>query len=1017
MVFDWDGVAVSGRDKAIPHLQDSLSRLLDCGVLIVVVTGTHFGHLQHQLLSGLGRRGLENLFCCTNRGSEVYAFRDGGRADRVYLKQASLDDERHLDRTAIRLQKLIFKEFHLDSEIIFDRLNRRKVDLIPTPQWVSPPKGSINELLMAVEQRLGAHEGIAGLPWLVSRARDIAQECGLEDPRVTTDIKHIEIGLTDKSDSSRWILLNQIIPRKIEPREVCIIGDEFGMTGGVPGSDLLLCIPELVSSTIVSVGVEPAGTPSMVHHVPGGPEAFMDFLDLQLSYFDWGLSRDPAWLLVQTDFDPAREREMEALFTVGNGLLGLRGALEITIPASESDLYIAGVYDSKFQSRPYSELDFLTPKRNTSRYSELVSFPFPFRIRIKLNGDEIQLREKDSSTHSRKLDLGTGILEVKQKFQIDSYQVEIISRRLASLDDSSRIIHEFELISSGGRVTIDVECGIDFDEFQNRHPHLLVLSPALKQDFRELTFFKTMASGKLVAFGSRMQINGIEVQGPSWSSILEDQERVQVRRVLVVHTHDSDMEYLERTTRERLKAHPLKDFHRWIGNHRRAWSSFWRRSDLRFSNNQGLTESQRFNLYHLRIAAPVVSGNSIPARTLSGRGYEGHIFWDAEIFVLPFFALQFPHFARNLLEYRYRTLPGARRRATQLGFRGALFAWESTVDGEDETPESILIKSHSVEVPIFTGTQQVHVTADVAYGVWNYWYCTGDSEFMRNYGAEILFETARFWCSRVSNDGDQFHIDEVVGPDEYHHGVRDNAYTNWMARFNLNKALWARDWLAASDPEYFRDLCLRLGIRTEDFNLWDVISKSLYIPQPGPNGVIEQFEGFFQLKNVVLEKAERLKSPVSRLLDWQEVNASKICKQADVLMLPFLFPESFSDDVIRANYRYYEPITDHGSSLSLPVHAWTAARIGAFQDALSYYNQSVELDLFNLMQNTSLGVHAACMGGSWMALIFGLMGVRLTEGGPVLEQSVRRTLPREWGSISLRLLFREKEYEIEVAAA
>ena len=429
-----------------------------------------------------------------------------------------------------------------------------------------------------------------------------------------------------------------------------------------------------------------------------------------------------------------------------------------------------------------------------------------------------------------------------------------------------------------------------------------------------------------------------------------------------------------------------------------------------------MSQAQRFNSYHLLSASPKRPASSIPARALTGSGYEGHIFWDAEIFMLPFFCLQFPESARRMLEYRFHTLDGARIRARDMGYRGACYAWESTVDGSDVTPEKIVLRSSRTEIPIFTGTQQVHVTADVAYGVWQYWFCTQDVEFLKNYGVEILFETARFWTSRCSLDGGRYHIEGVVGPDEYHHGVRDNAYTNWMARLNVEKALWARDWLLENDPRTLSLICNRLGFFEEELLHWRMVARELFVPVPREDGIIEQFEGFFSLDPISIDGRDRLKAPVDRLLDWRRINRSRICKQADVLMLPFLFPEKFSVDVIRANYDYYEPITDHASSLSLPVHAAVAAQIGRSDAAIYYYKKGLDLDLFNLMQNTSLGVHAACMAGSWQALIFGLMGIRLTDQGPKRSTSRQVVIPRDWGSVRSHLLFRGRVHELEVAS-
>lgn len=459
----------------------------------------------------------------------------------------------------------------------------------------------------------------------------------------------------------------------------------------------------------------------------------------------------------------------------------------------------------------------------------------------------------------------------------------------------------------------------------------------------------------------------------------------------------------------------FESFYRAVLEHRRLWKQFWNRADISFPGSAELTEFQRFNSYHLAIASPRTERSSVPARTLSGRGYEGHVFWDAEIFVLPFFTLQFPKLARHMLQYRYATLDGARKRARKAGFSGACYAWESTVNGDDVTPSQIIVEGTGAEIPIFTGRQQVHITADVAYGVWNYWFCTHDHEFLENYGAEILFETAEFWMSRSVLRGKTRHIDAVVGPDEYHHDVDDNAFTNAMARFNLHQAAWAQEWLKQRNPALLSRLENRLGISPESSAHWRLAAREISFPGPQGDGVIEQFEGFFSLPDLKDGPGERLKAPVRRLLNWETTNRSRVVKQADVLMLFFLFPDQFDPGVISANFHYYEPLTDHGSSLSPAVHAFVAAQIGLVDKAQSYYRQSVELDLLNLMQNSSLGVHAACMGGSWQALVFGLMGVRLTEQGPRIVEGGSHRIPREWGALSCKLMFRGREYVLEAS--
>jgi trehalose/maltose hydrolase-like predicted phosphorylase len=390
------------------------------------------------------------------------------------------------------------------------------------------------------------------------------------------------------------------------------------------------------------------------------------------------------------------------------------------------------------------------------------------------------------------------------------------------------------------------------------------------------------------------------------------------------------------------------------------------------------------------------------------------VFWDVEIFKLPFYLHTSPEVARSLLAYRHHTLDGARRRARELGCRGACYAWESTTTGDDVTPRTIRLKTTGKDIPIFTGTQQLHVTAGVAHGVWRYWEATRDREFLRDAGVEILAETARFWTSRSTRGERHFHIRAVVGPDEYHHSVNDNAYTNWMARFNLERAVEAVEWMEREFPQAWSGLADRLMLTANESKEWDAVARELYCPAPNSQGVIEQFAGFFDLADYPLPREERFKAPISRLFDWDRINQLKLIKQADVLMLLHLFPDLFPRDVVAANYRYYEPITDHGSSLSPGIHAAVAARLGLGEDAERYWRESLWLDLSNAMGNSALGVHPACMGATWQALVFGFLGVRFTEAGPVPDPEASRRLPAKWRAVALRLAWRGGLHAIEV---
>ena len=379
-----------------------------------------------------------------------------------------------------------------------------------------------------------------------------------------------------------------------------------------------------------------------------------------------------------------------------------------------------------------------------------------------------------------------------------------------------------------------------------------------------------------------------------------------------------------------------------------------------------------------------------------------------------------PEIARQLLLYRYNTLPGAKQRASKMGFRGACYAWESTATGKDVTPLSVSIsgpkgEKHS-KIPIFTGPQELHITADIAWAIFKYWDATLDQEFMRDYGVEILIETARFWVSRVVQSKNHYHLKEVVGPDEYHHGVTDNAFTNWMVRFNLEVAIKMTKWLSKEYSNRSSELSSILNLTPDEISAWQDVYNRLYIPQPGENGVIEQFEGFFSLKPAQLSPSDKTRAPISRLFGWKKINQTQIVKQADVLMIPFLFPDQLPLSVIKANYDYYNPITDHGSSLSPCVHAAIAAMIGKKDDALRYWRESLYFDLHNTMSNTQLGIHAAALGGTWQAFVFHLLGVRPSEAqlspGFKIDEKATGLIPPEWSGLRITLKYRNRTYSL-----
>lgn len=699
-----------------------------------------------------------------------------------------------------------------------------------------------------------------------------------------------------------------------------------------------------------------------------------------------------AWQVEAEGFDPAREHAIESMFAVGNGYLGMRHVLPL--PGAWGDLFVAGVYDRKDEGLAYSELEFLAPERGDSVQVQLEPLPYPLHASVRVEGELLAIPGANARAMRRRLDLRRAVVEVEGVHETEGgRRTRLSSLHCASLADPHVLLQQVTAAAENHWGAIEITSSL-FDPVEaHRDPPVVVIEHLRSGDL-ELIRYATHASGYEVCIAARAFTRG------------GGRDAVVYRRVLAVFTN-RDLPDPRAAALARVEQLAADAFDALLGDHEGAWREFWEDADIRVDGSPATEQALRFTMYHLRIAVDRDPRASIPGRAFTGRAYEGHVFWDTEIFMLPFYLYTAPPLARNLLRYRHHTLDGARARARSLGYAGACFAWESTVTGEDVTPTRIILKTTRQEIPIFTGTQQVHVTADIAYAVWHYWEATHDEAFLAGEGADLLFETARFWASRVTRDARGYHIRQVVGPDEYHHDVDDNAYTNWMARFNLDRAAWLAGSLgSAARP--------RLG--ADEPSRWQEVAAGLCCAGPDDRGVIEQFAGFHALEDYRLSPQERFKAPVSRLFHWDKVNRLKLIKQPDVLMLLMLFPDAFARDVVAANYRYYEPLTDHGSSLSAPVHAATAARLGLYEDAERYWKQSLWFDLSNQMQNSDLGVHPAAMGGVWQALVFGWLGVRFTSDGPQVDAAPAVRLPAQWRAVALKLAWRGRAYPVARSA-
>jgi trehalose/maltose hydrolase-like predicted phosphorylase len=887
ILFDWDGTAVPDRKTDATRIRGLIEGLCAIGMDLGVVTGTHVGNVDGQLRarpSGPGR-----LYLCLNRGSEVFvADADGVRL--VERRSATPEEDAALDAAA-EATIAVLSHAGLHAELVSQRLNRRKIDLIPEREWADPPKARIAELLDAVEVRLRA-AGLSGLREAVEIGEEAAVRAGLADPKVTSDAKHVEIGLTDKSDSARW-LIRELSGRGIGPGLVAIAGDEFGPLGGLRGSDSYLLVPEAARATPFSVGAEPTGTPAGVLSLHGGPDRFTAFLEDQLERRRRGdlpeLDGDPAWTLEVDGLDPQLERVHESLLTLADGRFGTRGAPLLAHPDADPGVLTANTYVGS------------GPETQLAEAPEWATLPG---------------RQPSNPTLRRRLDLRTGVLA--QEARVDAVELASLARP--------------------GTVALRARV-------KGRRP-----TPA----------------------GTRA------LSGPGAALALSD--RWTDGTLERIGAYGADPKAANAALAEATAA----GFETLLSEHRAAWARRWNETDVVIEGDPDLQLAVRFALFHLMASVADMGEAGVGARGLSGPGYRGHVFWDSDVFILPFLAATHPAAARSMLEYRIRRLPAAREAARRLGRKGARFPWESAADGFDVTPPLAHLSTGEI-VRIRNGELEEHIVADVAWAVACYLDWTADEEFANGAGGELLVETARYWASRVRFDrANRAHIYGVIGPDEYHEPVDDNAYTNVMARWNLRRgAAFAGDRQEATE--------------------WSRIADALVDGYDSMSGIYEQFAGFSKLEPILIaDIAPRRPIAADLLLGSERTRGAQVVKQADVLMLHHLVPGEVAPGSLLANLDYYEPRTSHGSSLSPAVHAALLARAGRFREALESLDVAARLDLDDLTGTTSGGLHVATMGGLWQAIVYGFAGVR--PNGDRLAVDPR--LPHEWGALELQLRFR-----------
>jgi len=695
-------------------------------------------------------------------------------------------------------------------------------------------------------------------------------------------------------------------------------------------------------------------------------------------------------------YDADLEEFYGTILTLGNGYIGVRGDIELE-PSSYGTI-IAGLYDHA----PYF-------------YREIVNAPRVVGISISLNGEPLSLNTCKLHKYERELDIDNGVLKTWIDMGLQQGgDVSYESIRFVHGVRKGLVVLRFK-IKPGTSGNLVVRAPIELDTLNPSYcKEIMVKHYTVEKckDFGDLIYAEAETNDNKYVVGiasslrtnvphSRFVVNnGRGIEEILSMDVAGGKEYEFTRYVVISHRKNHEKGDIEHHILRNLREVKSVGFDTIYDEHREYWKRLWSRARVKIKGDENAEKSLLFSLFHLMQCMPSGSGTSLTARGLHGFGYRGHIFWDTEIYALPFFIAVFPEKARGMLIYRYNGLPAARLNAKSNGYAGAQFPWESADDGAEATPSRIPLDLEGRSfVRIYTGEEEHHITADIAYSIDMYYRFTGDRDFLTKYGLEIIFETARFWASRVSYDKDRgYVIKRVIGPDEYHEHVDNNFFTNLMAKHNLTLAI--RYFELSKHISDWNQVAEEVGIEEDEVALWKKIAENMYIPVQ-EDGVWEEFDGYFNLRDYTVDPFEvgedRLPGEIRG-----DIHRTKLVKQADVVALQYLLREHFDLDDIKRNFEYYLVRTTHASSLSMPAYAIVASWIGRMDIAYDYFMKCTRVDLDDIYGNTKEGFHLATAGGAWQILFRGFCGI--TVDGDVLE--VSPNLPPTWQEVNLRFYFR-----------
>ena len=749
------------------------------------------------------------------------------------------------------------------------------------------------------------------------------------------------------------------------------------------------------------------------------------------------------WQVIEKKFSPDLLGQTETLYALSNGYIGMRGCFEEGDPVHKSGTFINGFYESWPIVYPEEAYGFAKVGQT------MLHVPDSSIIKLYVDDEAFYLPTAQLLSYERSLDMQAGVLSREIIWKTPAgKRISIKSQRLVSFEHRHLAAAFYEVTAIDADAPIEIVSRVHYEpnssdnsqpanygdprqakEFANR---VLLPQACTAEDSRVILAHKTHSSELMLACGIDHTFTSECAVSVSRECAEDSGEVVfavdaqagvpiQITKYMTYHTSErsSTQEMCTRAQRTLNRA-TEQSFEDLLASQRAYLDDFWSRSDVQMETDshadsedvdsqadsqieeqtKAVQQAIRFSLFHILQATSRTDGLGLPAKGLTGQGYEGHYFWDTEIYVLPFLIYTSPNLAQNLLRFRYGLLNKARQRAEAVSQAGALFPWR-TINGEEASAY------------YEAGTAQYHINADIMFGLKKYVEVTGDQDFLDEEGAEMLIGTARLWHDLgffAERENGQFCIHGVTGPDEYNTVVNNNLYTNLMAQENLRYAASTLEELKKKRPDRFQKLAIKAGLEAFEIDSWQQAADRMYIPFDERLGIHLQHDGFSDEQPWDFENTPADKYPLLLHFHPLFIYRHQVIKQADLVLAMFLLGDKFSLEQKRKNFDYYDPLTTGDSSLSACIQSIVASEVGELEAATTYAFRAILMDLENLSGNSQDGCHIASMGGSWMTIVYGFSGLR-DYGGQI---SFNPKLPKWLKRLQFSLTVREQLLAIDL---